>query len=231
MNNYNILYQKAAEIKEKLKKNMENVDYSINLNKKLLNECNVEIADLEREKNKKNHIYSTLVNYKSFIMEKLKLYIKVSGITAGVFAVILSIIGLIVSAPIADMLWALVGSLVLGTTVGVINFMDDTKEARFLHKNHKKRLYAFPYMIIGLDKKINIEHERANGYKENIDIFEDEKKSLSVDINKCEEIIKWLIDFIPDVAFRCRDDIETINEVYENDIEVEKAMKLLRELN
>jgi len=237
MNNYEILYQSIISLIEYSKKRIEAIDKELLLFSSKARENRGEINKLSKEKNKKNNLYKALVCYDSVIKESKSKNFRTGAGIGIVFLIAITALK-IVSNNLQDIpfvfkdfatIFAL--STGLSLVIGAKIHYSETRDLRALYKEYGNQIYAFPSMISCIDKDLNLEYESKDYYEEKIRELETEKETLYSDIKKYEEAILFIEERVKEIVYPCRHDIETINEVFETDMEAQDAVKLAREKN
>ena len=234
MNQYIVLINQLRVAKEILESRKRVIQSFVESKENDINSSKLRIADHEREKEKLNETYKLLINYKKYISEKRKEYLK-EGATVLIFLIflliifLLSIPSLLEGITFNSVLLSLLCNVVASSTVALVRYKNDTRESRRIYREEKMRLFPMPTRISMYDGLIHTEHEVLACNEETKKVFVTEMESLNMKIQQCESFINHILEKLPMISHICRGDQETINEVFAEDVDLEPALRLVRE--
>lgn len=227
---YNDLTLLSVNLDNELAKNLQEQQ---NI-KEVINEKNKEIKQYESEKNEKKEIYSTIVNYDKLRKVEFKEAMKDAAVASALTLFLLEVAAFSITIGIDDIFWhGIMGALPVSLAVGefetVKKYLERTKNIRKIYKKYGNSVYARPVMINFYDKAIQIAYEEIDDLNIELQGFIDEERYLNAQIEKCNKFLDYLEEKIPEINHICRNDQECINDVYNADLEVKEALKLVRE--
>ena len=209
MNQYIVLINQLRVAKEILESRKRVIQSFVESKENDINSSKLRIADHEREKEKLNETYKFLI----FLL----------------IIFLLSIPSLLEGFTFNSVLLSLLCNVVASSTVALVRYKNDTRESRRIYREEKTRLFPMPTRISMYDGLIHTEHEVLACNEETKTAFVTEMESLNMKIQQCESFINHILEKLPMISHICRGDQETINEVFAEDVDLEPALRLVRD--
>lgn len=234
MDDYNKLLEELSELKLFLESRI------IHLTKKKttlqydIRKINGEISGLEEDVNFKSYILNALNNYDNTINNEktkaVKSAFKWSISLTILITLFTAIPGIITNNfMIQDIIFNLIIGSLVGSGIAGVRFFESTSCEREIKKDFGYQVNTLPLAITALKKKISVKKEIKKDIENTLSNLDSERNDVETDLELCNDYLLQIAEKLVQVSFICHNDVQTINEVYENDDEIQDVLKLVRE--
>jgi len=234
MNEYRKLYRQLLKLKQSL------LDKNVLLDNEIKNYelCKIKIEKNNKEtiekKEAKAEVANILTNYKKILLDELKEIAKFSGLLFAVFAIGINVLLPLLDKFSVDFVQVLYGTITAFFSTlafGGALYLRSTHEVRTIHKEYKEKDHEIIEEIKSLDMQISNNKSDKVYCEEMLENIKAQQVQNKSDIIYTDSLLLKLNEKIPHIEEKCMNDKATINAVYEDDLEIEPAIKLIREKN